>query len=222
MLAKRFVSLFKRSPNPQSSRCALLVIPIFAFFFLFFFWFLFTLPFIRILHQQLLIHPPTSVEHGINRLPAFFARDIYLGFSIFACFMKKETLDLIFTIFFHWFLMDRMELGDLLLSVACTCSSSIKPSEDGVNRSWGRKAVSFVLITVTGGVALSALDDLAIYRSCSRYVWLVTDFQIWMNYIVKANENLNLAKINSCILGFLLMQVFAALFHLLVFEVQGN
>lgn len=36
-----------------------------------------------------------------------------------------------------------------------------------MNRSWGRKAVSFVLITVTGGVALSALDDLAIYRSCS-------------------------------------------------------
>ncbi|XP_038876218.1 uncharacterized protein LOC120068500 isoform X1 [Benincasa hispida] len=46
-------------------------------------------------------------------------------------------------------------------------SSSIKPSEDGVNKSWGRKAVSFVLITVTGGVALSALDDLAIYHSCS-------------------------------------------------------
>lgn len=62
-----------------------------------------------------------------------------------------------------------------------------------MNKSWGRKAVSFVLITVTGGVALSALDDLAIYHSCSRYVLLVRDFQIWMNYIVKANECLNLA-----------------------------
>ncbi|XP_022157493.1 uncharacterized protein LOC111024183 isoform X2 [Momordica charantia] len=46
-------------------------------------------------------------------------------------------------------------------------SSSIKPAEEGVNKFWGRKAVSFVLITVTGGVALSALDDLAIYHSCS-------------------------------------------------------
>ncbi|XP_004493828.1 uncharacterized protein [Cicer arietinum] len=32
---------------------------------------------------------------------------------------------------------------------------------------FGRKAVSFVLITITGGVALSALDDLAIYHGCS-------------------------------------------------------
>lgn len=39
------------------------------------------------------------------------------------------------------------------------------------SKSFGRKAVSFVLITVTGGVALSALDDLAIYHSCSRYIF---------------------------------------------------
>jgi hypothetical protein len=32
--------------------------------------------------------------------------------------------------------------------------------------------VTFVLFTVTGGVALSALDDLFIYHSCSRYVTL--------------------------------------------------
>lgn len=38
------------------------------------------------------------------------------------------------------------------------------------SKSFVRKAVSFVLITVTGGVALSALDDLAIYHGCSRYV----------------------------------------------------
>ncbi|KAI4338777.1 hypothetical protein MLD38_023790 [Melastoma candidum] len=30
-----------------------------------------------------------------------------------------------------------------------------------------RKTVSFMLITVTGGVALTALDDLAIYHACS-------------------------------------------------------
>ena len=35
---------------------------------------------------------------------------------------------------------------------------------------WGRRAVSGALICLTGGVALSALDDLAIYHSCSRYV----------------------------------------------------
>nr|APR64293.1 hypothetical protein [Populus tomentosa] len=35
------------------------------------------------------------------------------------------------------------------------------------NKSFGRKAVTFVLVTVTGGVALSALDDLAIYHGCS-------------------------------------------------------
>ncbi|CAA7013979.1 unnamed protein product [Microthlaspi erraticum] len=47
-------------------------------------------------------------------------------------------------------------------------SSDAKPTKDGTLGSFGRKAVSFVLITVTGGVALSALDDLSIYRGCSR------------------------------------------------------
>ncbi|XP_057965097.1 uncharacterized protein LOC131155740 isoform X2 [Malania oleifera] len=46
-------------------------------------------------------------------------------------------------------------------------SSSTKPVEEGRIKSLSRKAVSFVLITVTGGVALSALDDLAIYHGCS-------------------------------------------------------
>ncbi|ESQ50410.1 hypothetical protein EUTSA_v10002102mg [Eutrema salsugineum] len=46
-------------------------------------------------------------------------------------------------------------------------SSSDKAVKDGTLGSFGRKAVSFVLITVTGGVALSALDDLSIYRGCS-------------------------------------------------------
>ncbi|XP_039036943.1 uncharacterized protein LOC120174019 [Hibiscus syriacus] len=39
---------------------------------------------------------------------------------------------------------------------------------DEKNKLFARKTVSFVLITVTGGVALSALDDLAIYHGCSR------------------------------------------------------
>uniref|UniRef100_A0A2P2JCU0 Uncharacterized protein LOC105125640 n=1 Tax=Rhizophora mucronata TaxID=61149 RepID=A0A2P2JCU0_RHIMU len=46
-------------------------------------------------------------------------------------------------------------------------SSNPKPADEGKSNSVGRKAVSFMLITVTGGVALSALDDLAIYHGCS-------------------------------------------------------
>ncbi|CAH2051158.1 unnamed protein product [Thlaspi arvense] len=49
----------------------------------------------------------------------------------------------------------------------CFWNSSDKASKDGTLGSFGHKAVSFVLITVTGGVALSALDDLSIYRGCS-------------------------------------------------------
>ncbi|XVE72860.1 hypothetical protein DITRI_Ditri11bG0072000 [Diplodiscus trichospermus] len=50
-------------------------------------------------------------------------------------------------------------------------SSKVSSTANSVNeeetKSFARKAVSFVLITVTGGVALSALDDLAIYHGCS-------------------------------------------------------
>ncbi|XP_028765540.1 uncharacterized protein LOC114723529 [Neltuma alba] len=46
-------------------------------------------------------------------------------------------------------------------------SRSIKNVEEEESKPYVRKAVSFVLITITGGVALSALDDLAIYRGCS-------------------------------------------------------
>ncbi|KAF5741820.1 hypothetical protein HS088_TW10G00826 [Tripterygium wilfordii] len=53
-------------------------------------------------------------------------------------------------------------------SPASKASGSAKHVDDGLKKSMGRKAVSFVLITVTGGVALSALDDLAIYHGCSR------------------------------------------------------
>ncbi|GLU07822.1 hypothetical protein SLE2022_247650 [Rubroshorea leprosula] len=45
--------------------------------------------------------------------------------------------------------------------------SSTTSVNDEKSKAFGRKAVSFILITVTGGVALSALDDLAIYHSCS-------------------------------------------------------
>ncbi|XP_059432381.1 uncharacterized protein LOC132165725 [Corylus avellana] len=46
-------------------------------------------------------------------------------------------------------------------------SSSAKSDHEGKTKSLGRKAVTFVLFTVTGGVGLSALDDLVIYSSCS-------------------------------------------------------
>ncbi|KAL3604600.1 hypothetical protein D5086_005459 [Populus alba] len=45
--------------------------------------------------------------------------------------------------------------------------SNFKYLDEGKSKSFGRKAVTFVLVTVTGGVALSALDDLAIYHGCS-------------------------------------------------------
>ncbi|KAK6136077.1 hypothetical protein DH2020_030182 [Rehmannia glutinosa] len=40
-------------------------------------------------------------------------------------------------------------------------------AEEVKRKSWGRKVVSGALICLTGGVALSALDDLVIYQSCS-------------------------------------------------------
>ncbi|TXG63900.1 hypothetical protein EZV62_010894 [Acer yangbiense] len=46
-------------------------------------------------------------------------------------------------------------------------SSSAKSVDEEKGKSIGRKAASFVLITVTGGVALSAVDDLVIYHGCS-------------------------------------------------------
>ncbi|CAH8361184.1 unnamed protein product [Eruca vesicaria subsp. sativa] len=50
---------------------------------------------------------------------------------------------------------------------SASSSSEKAGKENGTLGSFGRKAMSFVLITVTGGVALSALDDLSIYRGCS-------------------------------------------------------
>ncbi|XP_002526542.3 uncharacterized protein LOC8266708 [Ricinus communis] len=52
-------------------------------------------------------------------------------------------------------------------SSASQLPSITRPLDEEKSSSFGRKAVSFLLITVTGGVALSALDDLAIYRGCS-------------------------------------------------------
>lgn len=42
-------------------------------------------------------------------------------------------------------------------------------AEEGKAKTWGRRIVSGTLICLTGGVALSALDDLSIYHSCSRF-----------------------------------------------------
>lgn len=41
--------------------------------------------------------------------------------------------------------------------------------DEGKSKSWGRKIVSGALFCLTGGVALSAIDDLVIYRGCSRF-----------------------------------------------------
>ncbi|KAK9053521.1 hypothetical protein SSX86_024595 [Deinandra increscens subsp. villosa] len=45
------------------------------------------------------------------------------------------------------------------------------PSHSSSAKPWGRRLVSGGLICVTGGVALSALDDLVIYHSCSSGQW---------------------------------------------------
>ncbi|XP_027161176.1 uncharacterized protein LOC113762102 isoform X1 [Coffea eugenioides] len=54
-------------------------------------------------------------------------------------------------------------------SQASATASSLVEEESGRSsgKRWGRRAVSGALICLTGGVALSALDDLAIYHSCS-------------------------------------------------------
>lgn len=44
---------------------------------------------------------------------------------------------------------------------------------------WGRRAVSGALICITGGVALSAFDDLAIYHACSGYRYL---FNLYLSF----------------------------------------
>lgn len=63
-------------------------------------------------------------------------------------------------------------LGKRLLSLFKRSPSSqisrVNSVNDETSKDFGRKAVSFILITVTGGVALSALNDLAIYYNCSR------------------------------------------------------
>ncbi|KAL6214476.1 hypothetical protein ACLB2K_013910 [Fragaria x ananassa] len=51
--------------------------------------------------------------------------------------------------------------------VPVNVAASAKTLDEGQTKWFGRKAVNYLLITVTGGVALSALDDLIIYQSCS-------------------------------------------------------
>ncbi|EHA8589138.1 hypothetical protein COCNU_scaffold008225G000010 [Cocos nucifera] len=51
-------------------------------------------------------------------------------------------------------------------------------------RSFARRAVPIVLISLTGGVALSALNDLAIFHGCTRGKF-VSELQEWIR--VKPN-----------------------------------
>ncbi|KAL0303726.1 UNVERIFIED_CONTAM: hypothetical protein Sradi_6240700 [Sesamum radiatum] len=55
-------------------------------------------------------------------------------------------------------------IGRRVLSVL---KSRAAAAEEGKAKTWGRRAVSGALICLTGGVALSALDDLVIYHCCS-------------------------------------------------------
>lgn len=61
-------------------------------------------------------------------------------------------------------------LVSFLRSPRATQASSLPnpiEGEKGKGRSFGRKAFSTVLICLTGGVALSAIDDLTVYHGCS-------------------------------------------------------
>lgn len=52
--------------------------------------------------------------------------------------------------------------------------------EEGKAKTWGRRIVSGTLICLTGGVALSALDDLSIYHSCSRFASLLPLIRVFL------------------------------------------
>ncbi|KAL2541702.1 hypothetical protein Adt_02680 [Abeliophyllum distichum] len=52
-------------------------------------------------------------------------------------------------------------------AAAPSLPSQATAAEEGKTKSWGFKVVSGALLCLTGGVALSALDDLAIYHGCS-------------------------------------------------------
>ncbi|KAK9146299.1 hypothetical protein Sjap_006202 [Stephania japonica] len=61
----------------------------------------------------------------------------------------------------------RLISGILKIPQLTQASSNFESAEKGKSKMLGRKAVQVLLLSLTGGVALSALDDLAIYRSCS-------------------------------------------------------
>ncbi|KAL2558201.1 hypothetical protein Fot_02940 [Forsythia ovata] len=52
-------------------------------------------------------------------------------------------------------------------AAAPSLPSKATTAEEGKTKSWGFKVVSGALLCLTGGVALSALDDLTIYHGCS-------------------------------------------------------
>ncbi|XP_043703460.1 uncharacterized protein LOC122653621 isoform X1 [Telopea speciosissima] len=61
-------------------------------------------------------------------------------------------------------------LASTLLKISPATQSArlfSQSTEEGRTKNLGRKVVSVVLLSLTGGVALSALDDLAIYHGCS-------------------------------------------------------
>ncbi|KAG9160792.1 hypothetical protein Leryth_008627 [Lithospermum erythrorhizon] len=80
-------------------------------------------------------------------------------------------------------------VGRRLLSLLKRNSASLpsgtvsEVSADGSRKSWVRRLVSGGLIVVTGGVGLSALDDLTIYHGCSR-----SDFITLVNMLVKKSD----------------------------------
>ncbi|KAF9612320.1 hypothetical protein IFM89_038923 [Coptis chinensis] len=66
-------------------------------------------------------------------------------------------------------MLGRRLTSNLLKFTQTNQFSSVSESvEKGKSKKLGRKLVQVLLISLTGGFALSALDDFAIYQSCSR------------------------------------------------------
>ncbi|KAL4558620.1 hypothetical protein LXL04_036821 [Taraxacum kok-saghyz] len=61
-------------------------------------------------------------------------------------------------------------------------SGSSSAEKEAKPKTWGRRIVSGGLICVTGGVALSALDDLVIYHGCSSFLPYTINYCPRCNY----------------------------------------
>lgn len=95
------------------------------------------------------------------------SRNFRIARAMFHCLLMCKGRNLVRSVKVFRVLNVYYEFGVNLFS---DCLASLIPSSAAVEpktKSWGRKVVSGGLICLTGGVALSALDDLVIFGGCS-------------------------------------------------------